>query len=149
GRELATGRGTQFVDTAAHRFAYGAAQGDAARRLALGAAHAGHDAVDFFYKATWHDAAGHLVHLAGIKGNAIGGAARATLLTEVQLARHRAPLCQNRALPRYQLMAAMMALAGMVSTQAQTMLPVTPQRTLLGPRAAPTPTMAPVMVCVV
>ena len=43
----------------------------------------------------------------------------------------------------------MKALAGMVSTQAQTILPATPQRTALGRRIEPTPTIAPVMVCVV
>ena len=37
----------------------------------------------------------------------------------------------------------------MVSTQAQTMLPATPQRTADIFRVDPTPTMAPVMVCVV
>ena len=40
-------------------------------------------------------------------------------------------------------------LAGIVSTQAQTMLPATPQRTVDALRTAPTPTMAPVMVWVV
>src|SRR5256885_392931 len=38
---------------------------------------------------------------------------------------------------------------GMVSTQAQTIRPATPQRTAERRRVAPTPTMAPVMVCVV
>ncbi|SIK92744.1 Uncharacterised protein [Mycobacteroides abscessus subsp. abscessus] len=37
----------------------------------------------------------------------------------------------------------------MVSTQAQTILPARPQRTALNLRVVPTPTMAPVMVCVV
>ncbi|MCY1212276.1 hypothetical protein D3C87_801290 [compost metagenome] len=37
----------------------------------------------------------------------------------------------------------------MVRTQAQTMFPATPQRTALARCVAPTPTMAPVMVCVV
>jgi hypothetical protein len=37
----------------------------------------------------------------------------------------------------------------MVKIQAQTMLPATPQRTALARWAEPTPTMAPVMVCVV
>jgi hypothetical protein len=37
----------------------------------------------------------------------------------------------------------------MVKIQAQTMLPATPQRTAEALRVAPTPTMAPVMVCVV
>ena len=37
----------------------------------------------------------------------------------------------------------------MVSTQAQMMLPATPQRTALARWVEPTPTMAPVMVCVV
>ena len=46
-------------------------------------------------------------------------------------------------------MAATKALAGIVSTQAQTILPATPQRTALARCVEPTPTMAPVMVCVV
>ncbi len=37
----------------------------------------------------------------------------------------------------------------MVTIQAMTMLPASPQRTAETRRAAPTPTMAPVMVCVV
>ena len=41
------------------------------------------------------------------------------------------------------------AAAGMVITQAQTMFLATPQRTAEVRRAAPTPTMAPVMVWVV
>ena len=41
------------------------------------------------------------------------------------------------------------AAAGMVQTQAQTMLLATPQRTAEARRMAPTPTMAPVMVWVV
>ena len=45
--------------------------------------------------------------------------------------------------------AAMMAAAGIVSTQATTRLKVTAQRTALTSWAEPTPTMAPVMVCVV
>ena len=39
--------------------------------------------------------------------------------------------------------------AGMVMIHAQTMRPATPHRTARLPRVAPTPTMAPVMVCVV
>jgi len=39
--------------------------------------------------------------------------------------------------------------AGIVKIQAQTMLPATPQRTADAPRTLPTPTMAPVIVCVV
>ena len=39
--------------------------------------------------------------------------------------------------------------AGSVTTQATTMLPATPQRTAEARRAAPTPMIAPVMVCVV
>ena len=43
----------------------------------------------------------------------------------------------------------MKAEQGIVSTQAQTMLPAIPQRTAETFCAAPTPTMAPVIVCVV
>ena len=43
----------------------------------------------------------------------------------------------------------MSAAAGMVSTQAQTMRPATPQRTADSRRVEPTPTIAPVIVCVV
>ena len=43
----------------------------------------------------------------------------------------------------------MPAEAGMVMIHAMTMLPATPQRTAEERCAAPTPTMAPVMVCVV
>ena len=43
----------------------------------------------------------------------------------------------------------MLAAAGMVSTQAQMMRPVTPQRTDESFVVAPTPTIAPVMTCVV
>ena len=43
----------------------------------------------------------------------------------------------------------MKAEQGMVSTQAQTMVPAMPQRTAETFCAVPTPTMAPVMVCVV
>ena len=39
--------------------------------------------------------------------------------------------------------------AGMVTIQAMTMFPATPQRTAEERCAAPTPMMAPVMVCVV
>ncbi len=46
-------------------------------------------------------------------------------------------------------MAATKADAGIVKTQAQTMVPATPQRTALARCVEPTPTMAPVMVCVV
>jgi len=45
--------------------------------------------------------------------------------------------------------AAMMAVAGTVRTQAHTTRPATPQRTADRRRVAPTPTMAPVIVCVV
>ena len=41
------------------------------------------------------------------------------------------------------------AAAGIVSTQAQTIWPATPQRTADSRRVAPTPMMAPVIVCVV
>jgi len=41
------------------------------------------------------------------------------------------------------------AAMGIVKTNAQTMRPATPQRTAESLRMAPTPTMAPVMVCVV
>src|SRR5215203_1093700 len=43
----------------------------------------------------------------------------------------------------------MTAAAGMVRIQAQTTRPATPQRTADRRRVAPTPTMAPVIVCVV
>src|SRR6266403_835419 len=46
-------------------------------------------------------------------------------------------------------MAPSRAAPGIVSTQAQTMRRVIPQRTAERRREAPTPTMAPVMVCVV
>src|SRR5437773_2048950 len=45
--------------------------------------------------------------------------------------------------------APMSAAMGMVRTQAHTMRPATPHRTAESRRVAPTPTMAPVMVCVV
>src|SRR6185503_797753 len=51
--------------------------------------------------------------------------------------------------PSHQAIAAMSAELGMVSTQAQTMRPATPQRTAETFCAEPTPTMEPVMVCVV
>ena len=53
---------------------------------------------------------------------------------------------QNIRRPIAQAMAEMSAVAGMVRIQAQTMPPATPQRTFFGPRVAPTPAMAPVMV---
>ena len=43
----------------------------------------------------------------------------------------------------------MKADAGIVKIQAQTMLPATPQRTAEALRTVPTPTIAPVIVCVV
>ena len=49
----------------------------------------------------------------------------------------------------YHAAPAMNAEQGMVRIQAQRMLPATPQRTADTFCAAPTPTMAPVMVCVV
>jgi hypothetical protein len=54
----------------------------------------------------------------------------------------------RRSCPTYAT-AAMKAEAGIVKTQAQTMLPATPQRTAEAFCAEPTPTMAPVMVWVV
>lgn len=48
-----------------------------------------------------------------------------------------------------QATAAVKAEQGMVRIQAQTILPARPQRTALSFREEPTPTMAPVMVCVV
>lgn len=45
--------------------------------------------------------------------------------------------------------AAIIADIGMVKTQAQTTRPATPQRTAESRRVAPTPTIEPVMVCVV
>src|SRR5215212_9181064 len=72
------------------------------------------------------------------RAEATGNWQRATI---VQLAPNiRAS--QNTAAP-------MIAEAGMVSTQAQTMRPATPQRTADRRRVAPTPTIAPVMACVV
>src|SRR5215471_15446339 len=50
---------------------------------------------------------------------------------------------------RYQSALATLAAAGMVSTQAQTMRPAIPQRTADSLVVAPTPTMAPVITCVV
>lgn len=52
-------------------------------------------------------------------------------------------------LPIHQAIAAMNAEAGIVRIHAHTMLPATPQRTADAFCAAPTPTIAPVMVCVV
>src|SRR5580765_7593179 len=52
-------------------------------------------------------------------------------------------------MPIHQAIAATNADAGIVKIQAQTILPATPQRTADILREAPTPTMAPVMVCVV
>ena len=51
--------------------------------------------------------------------------------------------------PIHQAIAAMKADAGIVNTHAQTIFPATPQRTADIFLDAPTPTMAPVMVCVV
>ena len=51
--------------------------------------------------------------------------------------------------PIHQATAAMNADAGIVKIHAHTILPATPQRTAEVLRAAPTPTMAPVIVCVV
>src|SRR5205814_2466392 len=51
--------------------------------------------------------------------------------------------------PAHHAIAAMKAEAGMVKIHAQTMLPATPQRTVDMLRVDPTPTMAPVIVCVV
>src|SRR4051812_1419831 len=56
---------------------------------------------------------------------------------------------QNRKLLSAEKMPATIAAAGIVKIQAQTMLPATPQRTAEAPRTLPTPTMAPVIVCVV
>src|SRR5216683_1340551 len=50
---------------------------------------------------------------------------------------------------RWKSPAPIRAAPGMVITQAQTMRRVTPQRTAVRRRVAPTPTIAPVMVCVV
>ena len=47
------------------------------------------------------------------------------------------------------MIAAIEAEAGIVITQAQTMRPATPQRTAENLCVAPTPIIAPVMVCVV
>src|SRR5919201_1962360 len=49
----------------------------------------------------------------------------------------------------YQTTPATPAAAGMVSTQAQTIRPATPQRTADNLVVAPTPTIAPVITCVV
>src|SRR6516164_5989200 len=54
-----------------------------------------------------------------------------------------------RARSAHQVRAAMAAVAGMVMIQAHTTRPATPQRTALSRFSEPTPTMAPVMVCVV
>src|SRR6187455_3402220 len=51
--------------------------------------------------------------------------------------------------PTHQEIAAMNAEAGIVKIHAQTMLPATPQRTAETLRVDPTPTIAPVIVCVV
>src|SRR5690606_11453101 len=56
---------------------------------------------------------------------------------------------QRIIVPIHQAIAAAKADAGIVKIQAQTMLPATPQRTADILRDAPTPTMAPVIVCVV
>src|SRR6478672_3787034 len=59
------------------------------------------------------------------------------------------PLFQRISVPIHHAIAAMKAEAGIVKIQAQTMLPATPQRTADARRVDPTPTMAPVIVCVV
>ena len=56
---------------------------------------------------------------------------------------------QRKLSPTYQNAAAIRPEAGMVSTQATTRLKVSPHRTAFTSCAVPTPTMAPVMVCVV
>src|SRR5262249_11728909 len=55
----------------------------------------------------------------------------------------------RKCFPSHQATPAMKAEQGMVRIQAMTMLPATPQRTAPGLCTDPTPTMAPVMVCVV
>src|SRR5580692_4430987 len=55
----------------------------------------------------------------------------------------------NQDRPAWKRIAPSRAAPGMVRTQAKTMRRVTPQRTAERRRDAPTPTMAPVMVCVV
>ena len=52
-------------------------------------------------------------------------------------------------MPNHQAIAAMNADAGIVKTHAQTILPAIPQRTADILREEPTPTIAPVIVCVV
>lgn len=49
----------------------------------------------------------------------------------------------------YQATAAIAALHGIVKTHAQTIVPAIPQRTADNRLVAPTPTIAPVIVCVV
>src|SRR5581483_140426 len=56
---------------------------------------------------------------------------------------------QKYCVPSHHAMPAMNAEPGMVKSHAQTMLPATPQRTALKLRAEPTPTIEPVIVCVV
>src|SRR5450830_387638 len=66
--------------------------------------------------------------------------------------RRRAPVPASAYMmwcPSHHAIAAMKAEAGMVKIQAHTILPATPQRTADIFCAEPTPTMAPVMVCVV
>src|SRR5579884_1190252 len=59
------------------------------------------------------------------------------------------PGLQRRTSTAAQQAAATAAAAGIVTTQAQTTRPATPQRTALSRFSEPTPTIAPVMVCVV
>src|SRR5450830_1408022 len=63
--------------------------------------------------------------------------------------RHGNAMRYRICLPIHHATAATKADAGMVKIQAHTILPATPQRTADILCGAPTPTMAPVMVCVV
>jgi len=65
------------------------------------------------------------------------------------LRERRAAWPQRTRRPRYQKIAAITALHGIVSTHAQTIVAAIPQRTAESFFVAPTPTMAPVIVCVV
>ena len=95
----------------------------------------------------------HLVELHGgdvAAANRAGGGAVFTVASTVTYDRlAQAASERERDRPVGQRRAIANAAAGIVRTQAQTIWPATPQRTADSRRVAPTPTIAPVIVCVV
>ena len=116
------------------------AQGDAARRLCGGAAHAGGHRRLLLRQRSGHLAAGMFIRLAGMEGNTIGSATSAA--GSAGIVGHRSRRNQRISSPIHQAAAEISAVAGMVSTHAQTIPPATVQRTFLTPPVAPTPMTA-------